>query len=73
MREQFSPQNTSTGGDSRPKMPGKAHRMAIYKNREVVSGLHMFHGAALGPKMSGKSANVRICGEHSFRLITTIP
>ena len=30
--------NTSTGADSRPKMPGKAHRMAIYTNREMVSG-----------------------------------
>ena len=37
MRGQFSPQNTSTGADSRPKMPGKAHRMAIYKNRKMVS------------------------------------
>ena len=37
MGGQFSPQNTSTGADSRPKMLGKAHRMAIYKNREMVS------------------------------------
>ena len=37
MRGQFSPQNTSTGADSRPKMPGKSRRMAIYKNREMVS------------------------------------
>ena len=39
MRGPFSPQNTSTGADFRPKMPGKAHRMAIYKSREMVSEL----------------------------------
>ena len=37
MRGKLSPQNTSTGADSRPKMPGKAHRMAICKNGEMVS------------------------------------
>ena len=41
MRGQLSPQNTSTGADSRPKMPGKAHRMAIYKNRKRVSELSL--------------------------------
>lgn len=39
MLGQLSPQNTSTGAGSRPKMPGKAHWMAIYKNREMVSEL----------------------------------
>ena len=41
MRGQLSPQNTSTGADSRPKMPGQAHRLAIYKNRERVSELSL--------------------------------
>ena len=36
MRGQFSPQKNSTGAGSKPKMPGKAHRMAIYENGEVL-------------------------------------